>query len=272
MSEKINRAFYDIGHLDSLAEADTPLHRLDPRAKVLVTAVFIICVVSFDKYEIARLLPFFLYPALLIGLGNLPLGFLLRKLLMVSPFVIFIGIFNPWLDRTVLLHLGSLHVTGGWLSFISLLLRFSLTVGCALILIASTGFPAFCMALEKLGAPRILAVQLLLLYRYLFILIGEAIRMIRAHSLRSFNRKSGISFKVFLQMLGNLLLRTIDRAQRIHRAMLSRAFTREIRIVRQFSFGYGEAMFLIGFSGLFIVLRLTDVADLLGRLLLEISR
>lgn len=272
MSEKISRAFYDIGHLDSLAEADTALHRLDPRAKVMTTAFFIICVVSFDKYEIARLLPFFLYPTLLIGLGNLPPGFLVRKLLMVSPFVIFLGIFNPLLDQTVLLHLGSLNVTGGWLSFISLLLRFTLTVGGALILIASTGFPAFCMALEKLGAPRILAVQLLLLYRYLFILIGEAIRMIRAHSLRSFNRKGRISFRIFLQMLGNLLLRTLDRAQRIHRAMLSRAFTGEIRIVRQFSFGYREVIFLIGFSGLFTVLRFTDVADLLGNFLLEVSR
>lgn len=272
MSAKIDRAFYDIGHLDSLAAADTPLHQLDPRAKLLTTAIFIISVVSFSKYEVARLLPFFLYPAVLIGMGKLPLGFLLRKLLIVSPFVLFIGIFNPWLDRTVLLQFGSLNITGGWLSFISLLLRFTLTVGAALILIASTGFATFCMALEKLGAPKIFAVQLLLLYRYLFILIGEAIRMMRAHGLRSFNRKGKITFSVFLQMLGNLLLRTIDRAQRIHMAMLSRAFTGEIRIVRQFRFGPRELRFLTGFSGVFVILRLTDIADLLGRLLLEIIR
>lgn len=272
MPTKIDRAFYDIGHLDSLAEANTPLHRLDPRAKLLTTAVFIVSVVSFGKYEIVRLLPFFLYPAVLVGLGNLPLGFLLRKLLLVSPFVLFVGIFNPWLDRTVLLHMGALDITGGWVSFISLLLRFILTVGAALLLIASTGFTTICMALEKLGAPRIFAVQLLLLYRYLFILIGEAIRMIRAHSLRSFSRKSHVTFHVFLQMLGNLLLRTIDRAQRIHMAMLSRAFTGEIRIVRQFRFGYREILFFAGFSGLFIILRFTDAMDLLGNLVLGISR
>lgn len=113
--------------------------------------------------------------------------------------------------------------------------------------------------------------QLLLLYRYLFILIGEAIRMIRAHALRSFNRKGRITFRVFLQMLGNLLLRTIDRAQRIHMAMLSRAFTGEIRIARQFRFGYKEMLFLTGFSGLFICLRFTGVIDLLGRLVLEMG-
>jgi cobalt/nickel transport system permease protein len=268
MSANIDRAFYEIGHLDNLAQADTPLHRLDPRAKLLTTGVFIVSVVSFGKYEIAGLLPFFLYPAVLIGLGDLPLGFLARKLLLVSPFVILLGIFNPWLDRAVLVQFGTVGISGGWISFVSLLLRFTLTVGAALLLIASTGFATICMALEKLGSPKVFTVQLLLLYRYLFILIGETIRMIRAHALRSFNRKGRITFRVFQQLLGNLLLRTIDRAQRIHMAMLSRAFTGEIRIVRQFRFGYKEFLFLAGFSGLFMLLRFTDVVKLLGRLVL----
>lgn len=268
MSAKIDRAFYDIGHLDTLATGTTPLHHLDPRAKVLTTVVFILSVVSFDKYEISGLLPFFLYPAILIGLGNLPLGFLLKKLLLVSPFVIFLGIFNPWLDQTALYQFGPFAISGGWISFASLLLRFALTVGAALLLIATTGFAAICMALDKLGAPRIFTVQLLLLYRYIFILIAEAIRMLRAHALRSFRRKGRITFRVFQQLLGHLLLRTIDRAQRIHLAMLSRAFTGEIRVVRSFNFGYKEACFLLGCSGLFIALRVIDVTALLGRFIL----
>jgi cobalt/nickel transport system permease protein len=272
MASKIDRAFYDIGHMETLAAGDTPLHRLDPRAKLLTCAVFIICVVSFGKYEIARLLPFFLYPAVLIGLGNLPLGYLLRKLLLVSPFVLFIGIFNPWLDRTVFFQFGTVSITGGWLSFLSLLLRFILTVGAGLLLIASTGFTTICMALEKLGAPRIFTVQLLLLYRYLFILVGESLRMIRAHALRAFGRKGQLTFRVFRQILGNLLLRTLDRAQRIHLAMLSRAFTGEIRSVRQFRFGSGEFFFLTGFCGIFITLRFTPAVELLGRLIMEASR
>jgi cobalt/nickel transport system permease protein len=270
MSAKIERAFYDIGHLDTLAAGATPLHRLDPRAKVLTTVMFIITVVSFDKYEIAGLLPFFLYPAILIGLGNLPLGFLLKKVLLVSPFVIFIGIFNPWLDRTTMYQFSTFAISGGWVSFAALLLRFVLTVGAALLLIATTGFTAICMALDQLGAPRIFTVQLLLLHRYLFILIGEAIRMLRAHALRSFGRRGRITFGVFQQLLGNLLLRTLDRAQRIHLAMLSRAFTGEIRLARRFHFGYRETLFLLGCSGLFVTLRVTEITTFLGRLILAL--
>jgi len=272
MSSRIEKAFYDLGRLDALACADTPLHRLDPRAKFVTTMVFIITVVSFDKYEISRLLPYFFYPAVLVGLGDLSPAYMARKLVLVSPFVLLIGIFNPWLDRAALVQLGPVVISGGWVSFASLLVRFTLTVGAALILIASTGFPALCMAMEKLGAPRIFAVQLLMLYRYLFVLIGESARIIRAHSLRSFSRKGRISFQVFMQILGNLLLRTIDRAQRIHMAMLSRAFSGEIRISNRYSFGYREWLFVVGFSSLFIIMRTTDIAAMIGNMALEVTR
>lgn len=270
MSSRLDTAFYDLGRLDLLAEKDSPIHRLDPRAKVITTLVFIVCVVSFGKYEVSRLLPFFLFPAFLIGMADLPFGYLLRKLLLVSPFVIFIGIFNPFFDREILLQVGSLHISGGWVSLVSILLRFMLTVGAALLLIATTGFPAICMALEKLGAPRVFTVQLLMLYRYIFVLIAEAIRMFRAYTLRSFAVKK-MRYHVFKQMLGNLLLRTIDRAQRIHLAMLSRAFAGEIRIMHHYRFAGPEFLYLVAFILLFTFMRFVDISALLGNLLLGID-
>jgi cobalt/nickel transport system permease protein len=270
MSSRLETAFYDLGRLDAIAEMDTPIHRLDPRAKVLTTLVFIIYVVSFDRYEIARLLPFFLFPAFLIGMANMPFGYLVRKLVIVSPFVLFIGIFNPFLDREIILQVGSLHITGGWVSLFSIMLRFTLTVGAALLLIATTGFPAICMALDKLGLPRVFVVQMLLLYRYLFVLIEESIRTIRAYTLRSFGKEK-MRFQVFKQLLGNLLLRTLDRAQRIHMAMLSRAFTGEIHIIRQFSFGMRELFYIVSLVSLFTFLRFYNIADLLGKFILELG-
>ena len=56
----------------------------------------------------------------------------------------------------------------------------------ALILIAVTGFNAVCLALDKLGTPRVFVVQLVFLYRYMFVLVDEAARMVRARSLRTF--------------------------------------------------------------------------------------
>ena len=270
MTLNLETAFYDLGRLDQLAEKDSPIHRLDPRAKVIATLLFIVYVVSFNRYEISRLLPFFIFPAFLIGASDLPLGYLIRKLLIISPFVLFIGIFNPFFDREILLQIGPLGISGGWISLLSILLRFVLSVGAALLLIATTGLPGICMALEKLGAPRIFAVQLLMLYRYIFVLIEEAIRIMRAYSLRSFSKKK-IRYHVFRHMLGNLLLHTIDRAQRIHLAMLSRAFTGEIKIMRCYRFGRPEFLYLAGSILFFSLIRFVDIAAILGTFLLELG-
>lgn len=268
MSPRLETAFYDLGRLEAMAGQDSPIHRLDPRAKVLTTLVFIIYVVSFDSYEIVQLLPFFLFPAFLIGLADLPPGYLLWKLVIVSPFVLCIGIFNPVLDREILFQLGPVGVSGGWISLLSIMLRFTLTVGAALLLIATTGLPAICMALDKLGMPRIFVVQLLMLYRYIFVLIEESIRMIRAYTLRSFSRKK-MRYGVFKQLLGNLLLRTLDRAQRIHMAMLSRAFTGEVSLVREFSFGRRELLYLVTVTAVLTLFRFYNIAEFLGRFILE---
>ena len=149
----IESSLLNIGDLETLSYQQTPVHRLDPRVKLLTTLAFIIAVVSFGKYEITALIPFVIYPVALIAVGNLPPGYLARKILLAAPFAFFIGIFNPWLDRAVLVHLGPLAISGGWVSFASIMIRFMLTVSAALILIAATGLNAVCLGLEKLGAP-----------------------------------------------------------------------------------------------------------------------
>jgi cobalt/nickel transport system permease protein len=72
-------------------------------------------------------------------------------------------------------------------------------------------------------------------------------------------------------MLGNLLLRTIDRAQRIHLAMLARAFTGEIRILRQDKFSPVEIFYLVALVLFFTFFRFVDITVLLGNFLLEIG-
>ena len=261
---KIESALLNIGYLETLSYQDTPLHRLDPRVKLLTTLVFIIAVVSFGKYEITGLLPFIIFPVVLSAVGNLPPGYLAKKILLAAPFAFFIGIFNPLLDRAVLLHLGPFGISGGWVSFASIMLRFGLTVSAAFILIAGTGLNAVCLALEKLGAPNSFAVQLLFLYRYIFVLTEEALRLVRARSLRSF-KGHGLGFKVFSHMIGQLLLRTLARAQRIHLAMLSRGFDGKIRLVRPLRLHGRDAAFFLGWSGLFILMRCYNIPQWLGQ-------
>jgi cobalt/nickel transport system permease protein len=264
---KIDQSLFDIGRIDTLAMGDSPMHRLDPRAKLITTLVFILAVVSFGKYELSALIPFFIFPLIQITCGGLPPTYLFRKVLIVAPFAIFIGLFNPILDREIIFRLGNVGISGGWISYISILLRFVLTVTAAFTLIALTGFNTVCLAMEKLSVPRPFVVQLLFLYRYIFVLTEEAARLARARSLRTFESR-GMGFKPFVSMLGRLLLRTLDRAQRVHLAMSCRGFDGYIPILRPMKFGAREVFHIAFWILLFMIMRFYNLPMKLGLLIL----
>jgi cobalt/nickel transport system permease protein len=252
--------YFDIGRLDRLSYRDTCVHHLDPRAKVIATMLFLITVVSFPKYEVVALAPFFLFPVLMMTIGEIPIRFIVKKVIAVSPFAIFIGIFNPFLDtRTVAVILG-VPISGGWLSFLSIILKFALTVSAALLLIATTSFPGVCHALRRLGFPALFVSQLLFLYRYLFVLMEEAMRIIRAREMRLVGSR-GTGVKVFVRLIGILFLRAVDRAERIYYAMLSRGFQGDIPDLKRSRIAAADLAFMaatISFLGVFRFFRITE--------------
>ena len=261
--QTISAQTFDIGYMDTLSGGDTALHRLDARTKLFVTALFIVSVVSCGKYEISRLMPFFLYPVFLISAGELPAAYLLRKVLAVAPFAVAVGLFNPILDRGTLFYVGPMAVSGGAASFLSILIRFSLTVSGALCLVALTGVNAICEALERLGVPGVFAAQLLFMNRYLTVLAGEAERMTRARALRSFSAKE-MPAAIFVRLAGQLLLRAFARAERIYGAMLCRGFDGRLRLVRRSAAGWRDVLFAAVWVCSFAAFRSVNIPQFLG--------
>lgn len=221
---RLSAAQLEFQKLDECAARSTPLARIDPRAKILATAGFIVAVVSCDRYAVAPLLPFVLFPVVIASLGGIPPGLIASKILRASPFAILIGLFNPLLDPQPMAELFGFAVSGGWLSFASIFLRFALTVSAALVLVGSVGFDNVCAGLARLGAPRAMTTQLLFLHRYAMLLTGELSRANLARALRGGGRKA-LPLPVYASMLGHLLLRALARGERIHLAMASRGFT-----------------------------------------------
>jgi len=257
--------YFNIGYLDSLSRKDTFVHRLDPRVKLLVSFIFILYVVSFPKHELAGLMPFFIYPVFLLISGDIPIKAIAKKIIFVSPFAVLIGIFNPFFDRDVMVAVYGIEITGGWLSFFSILVKFILTVSTMLLLVAVTSFPGLCESLARLRLPKAFVIQLLFLYRYLFVLLEEALRMIRARESRSFNGR-GRDIKTFVKFISVLLIRTLERAERIYHAMLSRGFRGEIRMNRRFKLGIGDISFAIISFALFYLFRQYGIVNFIGNI------
>ena len=251
--------------LDRLGYAESPIHRLDPRAKTIAVLVFVVTVVSFPKYAVAPLIPLALFPLAMILLGGVPLGLILKRTVVVSPFAVLVGVFNPLFDTEPLARLGGLEISGGWISFGSILLRFFLTVGAALALVATTSFPRICQGLDAMKVPRALIVQMLFLYRYLFVLIEEAMRLRRARELRRFGRRRGLRLRVAAPLIGVLFLRTYERAERVYLAMCARGFDGHVRLAQRLRVRSRDVVFAVGTLAFCLVLRFVPLVDWLGR-------
>ncbi|MFZ2224343.1 MAG: cobalt ECF transporter T component CbiQ [Candidatus Deferrimicrobium sp.] len=261
----LEAAYSGIGRLDLLSYRDTVVHRLDPRAKVVATFAFVVVVVSFPKYEVLSLLPFCLFPILIGALGDIPAGFIAKKVVAVSPFAVFLGIFNPIFDSSTVAIAPGFAISAGWVSFASILVKFALTISAALLLIATTSFPGICRALRRLGLPALFVSQLLFLYRYLFVLVEEAMRVVRARDMRSFGAR-GTGARVLVRIVGTLFLRTVERAERIYGAMLARGFRGEVPSMRREAMRPSDASFLLAAGGYFALCRFVPVPQMIGRL------
>ncbi len=250
--------------LDALARRDTPAGRLDPRTKVLATVAFVVVVASFGRLELARLAPLAAYPLALGVLGDVPWRPIAVRLAIASPFALGMAAAEPFLDRTPLP--GGLGVSAGELALLTILGKFLLSLGAALLLVATTPFDDVCVALRRVGVPRVLVSQLLLTYRYLFVLGEESRRLLRAHALRSPDRPRP-TLRAAGALLGSLLVRALARAERIHVAMRCRGFDGTMPLRRPGAPGRADAVFAAATLALLVVARLGDLPAHLGRLL-----
>lgn len=250
--------------IEELADRDTVLHRRHPATHLGVTLGYAVLVASFDKYALSALLPMILYPVFVLSLGEIPLSALLRRIVPVMPLLLAFGIFNPVFDRQVWI-LWDFPMSAGWLSMLSFLLRGILAVGVAVSLLAIIGTNGLSQALRTLRVPRLLIMQLLLTFRYLQVLAEEVQRMALAYHLRAPEQR-GIAFQQWGSLAGQWLLRTLQRAQRLHQAMLCRGFRGDFPSAETPRFTIIDAGYLGGWIAFFILVRFVNLPLWLGSL------
>ena len=261
----IAEAKYNIRLLEDYSERKSLIHAVHPLIKVLVTIFFLIAVVSFGRYEAANLLPLFLYPVILFSWADIPVGPILKRLLLVSPLIIGIGILNPIFDRETAALFGIVF-SKGWLTFISITVKTFLAVTASLLLVATTGMTGIARALRNAGVPKLFVLQLLLTYRYISVLTEEAFRIVTAYTLKAPGHK-GVKRRYWGPFAGRLLIRTMDRSHRIYQAMLLRGFEGEYRSGRDKPLRFSDGLYILGWSLLFVIVRIFPIPSIIGNLI-----
>ena len=222
---KITGTISEIHSLEEQAQQSTPLTTLHPLAKLLMTMAYIMTLMSLGKYNLPGTLFMASYPLLGFHLGHLAWREGLWRLRLILPLVACVGIANPFFDKHII-YWGDFIIRAGYLSFFSLLLKGVLAVLASYLLIATTTIEQICYALRLLQLPKLLVTQLLLSYRYLTLLLEQADTIAQAYALRAPKQK-GVHFKVWGSLAGQLLLRSIDRANNLYDSMLLRGYQGE---------------------------------------------
>lgn len=255
----IDKALLTLNEVERTSSRSTSsVSRLDARAKLTVTIAYLLAVLSFPLDNLGGIIIFALYPLIGCTMADVSYGRVFKLSLYTLPFIAFIGIFNPIIDQKPLLHIGAVSVSEGWIQFLSIIVRGLLSVQATLLLIFSSGFIALCRGMKGLGIPSVFATQLFLLYRYIFVLLQEARSMQMARTARGYGRTS-YGLKFWAVFVGQLLLRTADRAERLHRAMISRGFNGMFPLSHPLRWGWKDTLYVMAWIGLFIAGRVFDI-------------
>ena len=232
-----------IHFLDPYQEISSPIHRTDPRVKLVLTLAFILstALIPIGAWPIYILLVAIIISAII--LSSVGIIYVMKRAVLAFPFMLAalpLVFTTPGLPLYSL-DIGSWEITmtlAGVTRFISIALKSWISVQAAILLTATTPFPDLLVAMRAVRVPRLIVAIFGLMWRYLFVLADEALRLVRARAARSGDSgiaglNSGGSFTWRAQtaggMAGNLFIRSLERSDRIYVAMLSRGYDGEMR-------------------------------------------
>ncbi len=217
--------------LDHFAAGVTPVHRLDPAAKALATLALILTVALVGRDHLLPLIPVAVALALYHAVSRVPLGYVIKRMLIISPPAVAVAILFPFLEAgnplwSTTIGGWTIQVTdAGLLRAAGLCAKFALAAWAALLLLSTTRFQDVLQALSRLRVPRALVVQLAFLYRYLWVMSDESMRLRMARAARDGGAGPWrLRMGSRAGLVGVLFLRTWDRAERIYWAMAARGF------------------------------------------------
>ena len=229
--------------VDRWSRGASPLHALDPRAKILALLVFLVVLATTPA---DALLPLGIDAALLaagILIANLPLGNLMLRGTVVLPFSLTFGAIS-WLAGDRLRALGL--VEKSYLSTIAVLL-----------LVGTTPLPLLLSGLERLGTPRLLILVSQFLYRYLFVISEQAqhMRLAAASRQGDSRRHRRSKFRAAAGALAVLFARSYYRAEGVHRAMIARAFAGHFSLLNPLRFRLADGFFTVAVAAFLVLVR-----------------
>jgi cobalt/nickel transport system permease protein len=235
------------GHADLLhRESDSPVHRLPPEVKIAAMVLFTIAVVATPRAAFWAFGGYALLVAAVAALARVGPGWLLRRVTIELPFVLF-AFALPFLGTGDRVEVAGVALSvdgllGGW----NIVAKGTLGVLASLLLAATTTTRDLIVGLDRLRCPQILTQIAMFMLRYLDVLIGEARRMRVARVSRGDDPRFLWQLRGFAAGIGALFLRAFERGERVYLAMVSRGYSGRMPAVWQGAGAATAGQWLVG--------------------------
>ena len=244
--------------LDQYSDRDSLIHRLDPRTKLVTTFLFITAVAltppdGWPSYALHVAIL-----AIWLLLSRVPVSYVLKRSLVVLPFVVLIAIFIPFFHEGEVagsynIWLWQVSVTYSGLEILrNILIRAWLSILSLILLTSTTRLPELLRGLEQLHMPKVIVMLLSFMYRYIFVLVDEVMRMKQARDSRNFGGRRWWQIRTIGNMIGTLFIRSYERGERVYAAMVARGFDGRSRTLKRLQFKSVDAYFGLSLTILFI--------------------
>lgn len=231
------------------------IHRLDPRVKIVVVFLFSVVVAVSDRFVV---LMWALALSLCIVLvARLPIKELIRRLIPVNMFIVFLWFFLPFtFEGEPLFSVGPLVGTHeGVLYAARISIKSNAIMVVLIVLVASTSILTLGHAMHELRVPKKIVHLFFFTYRYIHVIHREYLRLVNAMKARGFRPGTNMhTYKTYAYLVGMLLVRSSDRAERVRNAMLCRGFRGNLYSLSTFSMKREDVISLILMLALILAL------------------
>lgn len=214
------------GHAHALhLHGHSPLHRLAPEVKIAAMLGGLLAIVLTPREQFWAFGVYGLAVIGLLGVGEIPLGFYLRRVVVEVPFVAF-AVFLPFLgsEPTTVVGPFDLSIEGSWAAW-NILAKATLGVSMSVVLAATTEIPDILRGMERLRVPALMIAIAGFMIRYLDVVTSELQRARVAMIARGHDARWLWQARPLATSAGAMFIRAYERGERIHQAMLARGFT-----------------------------------------------
>lgn len=246
--------------IDKYSDLDSPLHRIDPRIKLVSVFSALVIIVSEPRGEIFPFIFYGLITGVLILMSRIPPAYIFKRCLVVLPFIFLASLFYPLsayiVEGNKTAGIDPFLLRGG----ISVFLKAYTALILLILLTSAEKFHNLLQGLRRLKMPRILGIMSALMYRYVFIIHDEVLRTSRARESRTPGKLLMNRFRVYGNFIAMVFIRSLERSEIIYNSMLSRGFKGEFPGMEDLSLTGKDLLASSLFIIILITIRLTNQA------------